>query len=120
MKDKIKKIVRDALKEACDNIEENESSEHKKLKNKEAKKIKGETEVPIKGGKRLDAASNTNATEVELSGNYEDGLKRLKLSDRKKLKIIVPEKDVEEVRELAKKNGIDVKIEPTDNSKSKK
>ncbi len=101
-------------------INENESSDHKKLKNIEAKKIGGETEVPIKGGKRLDAASPTKATEVELSGNYEDSLKRLELSDRNTLKMIVPEEDVEEVRELAKEIEPDVKIEPTDDSKSKK
>ena len=52
-----------------------ETSSHVRAKRKAAGKS-GKTEIPLKGGGRLDAASERKATEVERSGD----LQRLELA----------------------------------------
>ena len=55
-------------------IQMSETSSHKRAKSKAAGKT-GRTEVPLKGNRRLDAASRRKATEIERSGTM-DGLER--------------------------------------------
>jgi len=73
-----------------------ESESHKRAKNKAAGK-KGETEVPLPGGGRLDAKTEKTATEVERSGSNA-GLKkaaqRLKDSGKPRRVLVVPQKDM--------------------------
>lgn len=82
-----------------------ESSSHKKAKSQAAGK-KGQTEVPLPGKRRLDAATDKRATEVERSGNSEGLLKaakRLK-SSRKPQKVLqVPQKDMPQAAKAMKK-----------------
>lgn len=83
-----------------------ESKAHKKAK-QEAAGPKGETEVPLPGGKRLDARNSKKATEVERSGakkNLEDAAGRLKTQEKLKKELIVPQSDTEKaVKAMQKK-----------------
>lgn len=78
-----------------------ESKSHKRAKKRAAGKG-GRTEVPLNGGKRLDAASSTTATEVERSGStarLEAAARRLKASRKKKKVLMVPHKDLDKAAE---------------------
>ena len=70
-----------------------ETPSHKRAKAKAAGR-QGKTEVPLKGGGRLDAATGKRATEVERSGNL-GSLKvvarRLKASDKSQKVLQVPQ-----------------------------
>jgi len=84
-----------------------ESKSHKSAKRKAAGK-QGQTEVPLSGGKRLDAETKKRATEVERSGNsanLEKAAKRLKDSRKKQKVLQVPEKDMKKAVEAMKKVG---------------
>jgi len=85
-----------------------ETPSHKKAKRKAAGKT-GDTEVPIKGKKRLDAAAKAKATEVERSGSS-DGLvkaaRRLKASGKRQKVLQVPQKDIPKAVAAMKKVGI--------------
>lgn len=75
-----------------------ESQSHKTAKRKAAGKG-GRTEVPLKGGKRLDAKtkSGKTATEVERSGSaagLQKAAGRLKKSRSKRKVLQVPQKDM--------------------------
>ena len=73
-----------------------ESSSHKRAKGRAAGKS-GRTEVPLRGGKRLDAKTRKTATEIERSGNrslLEDAARRLKLSRAPRKVLEVPQKDM--------------------------
>lgn len=78
-----------------------ESRSHKRAKGNAAKK-----EVPIKGGRRLDAIRGHYTIEVERSGNktgLNRALNRLK-NQRNKSKILrVPQKDMEKAVEIAQR-----------------
>jgi len=85
-----------------------EMSSHERAKRRAAGKS-GKTEVPLKGKRRLDAASKGKATEIERSGNS-DGLekaaRRLK-SSRKPQKVLqVPQKDMSKAVQAMKKVGV--------------
>jgi len=78
---------------------------HKRLKNKLAGK-QGETEVPLPGGQRLDAANKDTAFEVENSGNpdlIKLALQRLNKSKKRKKVLAVPQKDFDKGIEVMKK-----------------
>ena len=87
-----------------------ESSSHKRAKSQAAGK-KGKTEVRLSGNRRLDAASNKRATEVERSGNSAALLKavsRLKSSGKPQKILQVPQKDMSlaaKAMQKAKVNG---------------
>ena len=87
-----------------------ESSSHKKTKAKAAGR-NGKTEVPLSGGRRLDALSSDGkrATEVERSGTS-DGLKkaarRLRDSGAKQKVLQVPQKDMTSAAEAMKEAGV--------------
>ncbi len=73
-----------------------ETPSHKRAKAKAAGK-QGRTEVPLKGGRLLDAASGKTATEVERSGNrqgLETAAGRLKASGKPRKVLQVPQHDM--------------------------
>ncbi len=85
-----------------------ETISHKRAKIKAAGE-KGETELKLKGKKRLDAMTENKAIEIERSGT-DNGLilaaKRLKIS-RKKQKILqVPQKDIGKAVKAMKKVNV--------------
>ena len=85
-----------------------EKASHKAAKSKAAGKS-GKTEVPLKGGKRLDAATKRKAVEVERSGSA-DGLakaaRRLKTSGKAQKVLQVPQKDMGKAAAAMRKVGI--------------
>ena len=73
-----------------------ESKSHKLAKLKAAGKT-GKTEVPLKGGGRLDAQTKGRATEVERSGNLKKlkkAVERLKRSKKRQKVLQVPNQDM--------------------------
>ena len=84
-----------------------ESGSHKRAKRKAAGKS-GQTETPIKGGRRLDAATARRATEVERSGTskgLEKAARRLKASGKPQKVLQVPQKDMDKAAEAMRKVG---------------
>ena len=85
-----------------------ESSSHKRAKSQAAGK-KGKTEVRLSGNRRLDAASNKRATEIERSGNSEGLLKaakRLQSSGKPQKVLQVPQKDMPKAAKAMQKAGV--------------
>ena len=85
-----------------------ESKSHKRAKAKAAGKA-GETEKKLPGGRRLDAATNKKATEIERSGSksgLEKAAKRLKASRKSQKVLTVPQKDMAKARAAMKKVGV--------------
>jgi hypothetical protein len=85
-----------------------EKQTHKEVKAKAAGPS-GKTEVPIKGGRRLDAATGGRAVEVETSGSVVrlcQAAQRLKASDRKQHVLVVPQRDMPKAREAMTKVGV--------------
>lgn len=85
-----------------------ESPSHRNAKNKAAG-VNGQTEVPLKGGRRLDAATQRRATEVERSGSNK-GLKaaaqRLRDSGKPQKILQVPQKDMSKAVQAMKEVGV--------------
>ena len=85
-----------------------ETYSHEKAKNKAAGKS-GKTEVPLKGKRRLDAASRRKATEIERSGNMdalEKAALRLKASRKPQKVLQVPQKDISKAVQAMKNVGV--------------
>ncbi len=85
-----------------------ESRSHKQGKGN-AKK----TEVPISGGRRLDAIRGNNAIEVERSGSTQGisaALSRLKTQVNKNKILRVPQPDMKKATSLARAGGMNVTI----------
>jgi len=85
-----------------------ESEAHKRAKKKAAGK-KGKTEVPLKGNRRLDAATLNKAIEVERSGTsagLKKAAKRLKDSGKKQKVLQVPNKDMDKAKEAMQEVGV--------------
>jgi hypothetical protein len=81
---------------------------HKEVKAKAAGPS-GKTEVPIKGGRRLDAATGGRAIEVETSGSPQrlrQAAQRLKGSGKGQHVLVVPQKDMPKAREAMTKTGV--------------
>ena len=85
-----------------------ESQAHKKAKSKAAGKS-GKTEVPLKGGRKLDAQTKKRATEVERSGDkaqLEKAAQRLKDSRKSQKVLQVPQNDMDKaVKAMRGKGG---------------
>ena len=84
-----------------------ESNAHKKAKEKAAGKS-GQTEVPIKGNRRIDAATKNRATEIERSGNpklISKAGNRLMDSGKNQKIIKVPQKDINKAKTSLKDSG---------------
>ncbi len=89
-------------------VQMSETSSHEKAKNKAAGKS-GKTEVPLKGKRRLDAASRQKATEIERSGNIdalEKAARRLKASRKPQKVLQVPQKDISKAVQAMKNVGV--------------
>jgi len=85
-----------------------ETGSHKRAKRKAAG-ASGQTEIPLEGGGRLDAASPRKATEVERSGDprkLELAADRLRRSDRPQKVLQVPQKDMEKAVEVMNAMGV--------------
>jgi hypothetical protein len=95
-----------------------ESRSHKQGKGRARR-----TEVPISGGRRLDAIRGNNAIEVERSGTSQgigQALSRL-LTQKNKTKILrVPQKDMDKAVELARKKGTNVTVTNLSKTRRKK
>jgi len=83
------------------------SVSHKRAQQKAAGKD-GRTEVPIKGGQKLDAlsASGKKATEVERCGNVEAAAKRLQKVSAPQKVLQVPQKDMGKAAKAMKDVGV--------------
>jgi len=82
-----------------------ESKSHKRAKSKAA----GKPEVPIKGKRRLDSASERRATEVERGGTQktlEKAARRLRDSGRPQKVLQVPQEDMGQAAEAMRKVGV--------------
>ncbi len=78
-----------------------ESPSHKEAKTKAAGKS-GRTEVPVKGGRRIDAATSYRAVEVERSGaltRLEEAARKLRDSGKSQHVLIVPQKDMKKAQQ---------------------
>ncbi len=85
-----------------------EGQSHKRAKSKAAGKT-GRTEVKISGGRRLDAATQRRAVEVETSGSIQrlgKAASRLKDSRRSQHVLVVPERDFPKARQAMKRVGV--------------
>lgn len=85
-----------------------ETPSHKRAKKKAAGK-KGKTEIPLRGGSRLDAASPGRATEVERSGDMSalrKAARRLKKSGKRQKILQVPDKDMDRGSEAMREEGV--------------
>ena len=98
-----------------------ESKSHKLAKAKAAGKT-GKTEVPIKGRRRLDAATKKTATEIERSGSM-NGLgkaaRRLRASGKPRKVLQVPQKDMNKATDAMRKAGIGGTVKNISGSKRK-
>jgi hypothetical protein len=85
-----------------------EKASHKRAKSKAAGKS-GRTEVPIKGGRRVDAMSKRKATEIERGGttsSLEKAAQRLKDSRKPQKVLKVPQKDMQKAADAMRKVGV--------------
>lgn len=85
-----------------------ESESHKRAKAKAAGPS-GQTEKPLPGNRRLDAATASRATEVERSGDrrkLEQAARRLGVSGRRQKVLQVPQKDMDKAAEAMRKVGV--------------
>ena len=85
-----------------------ETPSHKRAKGHAAGKS-GRTELPIKGNRRLDAATKKTATEVERSGSrpaLERAARRLRASGKQQKVLQVPQKDLPKAVDAMKKIGV--------------
>ena len=90
-----------------------ESQSHKRAKRKAAGR-NGRTEIPISGGRRLDAKNVRKATEIERSGSSKGiskAISRLKTQKNSKKELLVPNKDLDKAKEIAKKSGAKILIQ---------
>ena len=84
------------------------SKSHKRAQSKAAGK-KGRTEVPIRGGRKLDAKRGNTATEVERSGSaarLKQAASRLKDSGCNRRVLQVPQKDMSAAAEAMREVGV--------------
>ena len=89
---------------------------HKQIKNKMAGK-KGQTEVKIQGGRRIDVKKGRIVGEIERSGRIRQALLRLKTQKTFKKILRVPHKDLDKAVREAKKIKIKVLITNLGNTK---
>ncbi len=85
-----------------------ESESHKRAKAKAAGK-RGKTEVPLRGGRRLDAATKRKATEVERSGTeaaLRKAARRLRDSGKSQKILQVPQPDMDAAAAAMRSTGV--------------
>lgn len=85
-----------------------ESPSHKRAKARAAGR-KGQTEKPLPGGRRLDAATPRRATEIERGGTaagLRKAASRLKVSGKPQKVLQVPQKDMSKAVAAMRKVGV--------------
>lgn len=85
-----------------------ESKAHKEAKSKAAGQS-GQTEVPLKGGGRLDAATERRATEIERSDNQarlEQAAQRLQDSGKSQKVLQVPQQNMSKAAAAMRAKGV--------------
>ena len=85
-----------------------ESDAHRKAKEKAAGKS-GDTEVPMKGNRRLDAQTKNRAYEIERSDNptrLKKAIKRLEDSGKSQKVLRVPHKNIDKAADIMKDEGV--------------
>ena len=85
-----------------------ESDSHRRAKARAAGRS-GQTEMPLPGGRRLDAASPKRATEIERSGTaagLRKAAERLKSSRRPQKILQVPQTDMSKAAEAMRRAGV--------------
>ncbi len=85
-----------------------ESQSHKRAKAKAAGPS-GQTEKPLPGNRRLDAATRGRATEIERSGSpekLEEAAKRLKASGKPQKVLQVPQHDMADAAQAMRRAGV--------------
>ncbi len=100
-----------------------ETPSHRRAKNKAAGPD-GQTEVPLPGGKRLDARTQdgARATEVERSGSAQGlaaAARRLKHSGARQKVLQVPQKDMNPAAKAMRKVGIGGTVKNMGGTKSR-
>ena len=98
-----------------------ESDAHKRAKAKAAGP-KGKTEVPLSRNRRLDAATEKRATEVERSGSaqgLETAARRLRDSGKVQKVLQVPQKDMGQAADAMRKVGVSGTVKNMGGTKSR-
>jgi len=98
-----------------------EGKSHKAAKSRAAGRS-GRIEVPLSGGRRLDAATLKRATEVERSGNQkalEKAAGRLKSSGKPQRVLQVPEKDMGKAGKAMRRRGVSGTVKNMGGTKSR-
>jgi len=90
-----------------------ESNSHKKAKRKAA----GKEEIKISKNRRLDSASEKRATEVELGGNFEAAVKRLKDSGRPQKVLQTKQNLISKAAAEMRKQGVGGTVKNLSNTK---
>lgn len=88
-------------------------NQHRKIQKKIAER-KGKIEVSISRKRRLDVKKERQAIEIERSGNpvrIVQALSRLKAQRNFKKILLVPHKDLDKAKEIAKRKNINVVIQ---------
>lgn len=96
-----------------------ETPSHKHAKGAAAGR-RGETEVPLSRRRRLDAATQKKATEVERSGsqsNLEKAARRLKASGKPQKVLQVPQQDIPKAVKAMRKVGTNGTVKNMSGSK---
>ena len=100
-----------------------ETPSHKRAKSKAAGKG-GQTEVPLRGKRRLDAMSpSRRATEVERSGSksgLEKAARRLNASGAKQRVLQVPQKDMDKAADAMKSQKVNGTVKNMSGTKKKR
>lgn len=98
-----------------------ESDAHKRAKAKAAG-LKGKTEVPLSRNRRLDAATEKRATEVERSGSSQGlgkAVRRLRDSGKVQKVLQVPQKDMAKAVDAMHKGGVSGTVKNMGGTKSR-
>lgn len=99
-----------------------EKPTHKRVKTREAGKT-GRTEVTVRGGGRLDAATQRRAIEVETSGSparLRHATQKLKASGRPQHVLVVPERDMPKAREAMRRARVSGTVRNLSGTKSQR
>ncbi len=98
-----------------------ESDAHKRAKSKAAGP-KGKTEVPLSRNRRLDAATDKRATEVERSGSPQGlakAARRLRDSGKPQKVLQVPQKDMSKAADAMRQVGVGGTVKNMGGTKSR-
>lgn len=99
-----------------------EKPTHRRVKAREAGKT-GKTEVRVRGGGRLDAATQRRAIEVETSGSparLKHAAEKLKVSGRRQHVLVVPERDMPKAGDAMRRARVTGTVKNLSGTKSRR